>query len=58
MVQSIHRLWTKSGFDCKICRLLSMTLDAFLNHFQSLDPNPPKQAMITHIPYEGVVRVK
>lgn len=35
-----------------------MTLDAFLNYFQSLDPNLSKRAIITHIPYEGVVGVK
>ena len=58
MVQSKHRLWNKPGFDCKICLLLTMTLDAFLNHLQSLDPNISKRAMITHIPYEGVVGVK
>lgn len=37
--------------------LFGMTLDAFLNHFKSLDPNLSNWAMI-HTPQEAVVRVK
>lgn len=58
MVQSTHGLWNKSGFHCKLCLLLGMTLDTFLNHVQSLDPNLSNRAMITRVPHTAVVRVK